>query len=234
MRNELKAQRSDAPVEVIEQLNAHHSSLITHHFSHFDHVVLLVIAALIVGIGLTILLGDRVGVTLLRVAPLGTARSTNRITIQFSEIMNRESVENHFRLEPQTPGAFSWNGDLMIFQPDEAFQPGEGVNVVLARGAVSESAREVLSEYRFGFTVRRPRVAYLFPADDVPQNIWIADPADPDTAQQVTFSPGGIYDFAVSPRWVEDRFCRKQHQRHLRHQTARSGNRKFGAVDQLR
>jgi Tol biopolymer transport system component len=57
----------------------------------------------------------------------------------------------------------------------------------------------VLSEYQYSFTVRRPRVAYLFPANDAPQNIWVADPADPSLVQQVTFSPSGIYDFAVSP-----------------------------------
>lgn len=198
MSNEVKVQRGDVPSGVIEPLNTQRSSPSAHYYSRFDRVVLVVIAALVAGIGLTIVLGDRVGVTLMRVAPLGTARSTSRITIQFSEMMNRESVEANFHVEPRTTGSFTWNGDLMIFQPDEAFIPGEAVNVVLAPGAVSESGREVLSEYRFGFTVRRSRVAYLFPADDVPQNIWIADPADPDTAQQVTFSPSGIYDFAVS------------------------------------
>lgn len=43
------------------------------------------------------------------------------------------------------------------------------------------------------------RVAYLAPSDGKVQNIWMADPADPANAQQVTFSPDGIYNFDVSP-----------------------------------
>lgn len=194
MSNEVKVDSAES-----ERQDAFDFALSAFRFSRFDRVVFLAIIALLAGIGLTILLGDRVGVTLRRVSPVGTARSTSRITIQFSEMMNRESVENNFRLEPDRAGTFSWNGDVMVFQPDEPFLPGETIDAVLARGAVSESGREVLSDYRFSFTVRRPRVAYLFPSDDVPQNIWIADPADPNAAEQVTFSPTGIYDFAVSP-----------------------------------
>jgi Tol biopolymer transport system component len=154
---------------------------------------------LLVGIGITILLGDRVGVTLERVAPLETARITSRITMQFSESMDRASVESRFRTEPEIAGAFSWSGDTLIYQPEEVMPPGQEVTVVLEPGAVSENGREVLSEVRYSFTVRSPRVAYLFPADDPPQNIWVVDPANPDSAQQVTFSPTGIYNFAVSP-----------------------------------
>lgn len=47
--------------------------------------------------------------------------------------------------------------------------------------------------------MRQPRVAYLYPADATPPNIWIADPADPENAQQVTNSPTGVEDFGVSP-----------------------------------
>jgi Tol biopolymer transport system component len=43
-----------------------------------------------------------------------------------------------------------------------------------------------------------PRVAYVAPADAAVHNIWIADPNKPDSAQQLTFSQDGIYDFDVS------------------------------------
>ncbi len=165
----------------------------------FDRAVLLAIGAMLAGLVLTLLLGDRVGVTVDRVAPLGVARSTSRITIQFSEQMQRDSVVERFRTEPAIPGELAWSGPTLIFRPSEPIAPGQSVTVFLEAGARSESGREVLSEYQFGFTVQRPRVAYLYPADNVPQNIWIVDPADPASAQQVTFSPSGIYDFAISP-----------------------------------
>lgn len=179
----------------------------TRNFSRFDLVVLGVIVVLLGGIGLTILLGDRVGVTLERVGPLGTARSTSRMTMEFSESMDRASVEARFRTEPEIAGTFSWNGDTLIYQPDEVLMPGQQVEVVLAPGAVSQSGREVLSEYRYGFSVRTPQVAYLYPGDDIPHNIWTADPAIPGSEQQVTFSPSGIYDFAVSPDGTQIAFA---------------------------
>jgi Tol biopolymer transport system component len=167
--------------------------------SSFDRIVLGVVALLLLGIGGTILLGDRVGVTLARVGPLGTARSTSPIIIQFSELMDRPSVEQRLTLEPDVQGAFNWNGHTVQFRPDTPLAPGQAYTVILQSGARSEEGREVLSEYRYSFTVAQPRVAYLSPADGIPQNIWIASLDDPASAQQVTFSPDGIYDFGVSP-----------------------------------
>lgn len=184
--------------------------------SRFDRMVLLVLALLAVAVLLTILLGDRVGVTLVRAAPLGIARSTSNVVIQFSESMQRDSVEGRLRLvevqpgiDPavfqesdvigEIPGTLTWNGATASFRPTEALDPGGSYQVILAKGAASESGRELLSEYRFGFSIRRPRVAYLAPATGTPFNIWIADPGDPASARQLTDSPSGIFDFGVSP-----------------------------------
>lgn len=181
-------------------------------------MVLAVIGLLVGGILLTILLGDRVGVTVERVTPLGTARSTSRITIQFSENMNRDSVPERLRVAQIRPEAAStgdtlsddnmlarlqgtvhWNGKTLTFTPSEVFQPGATYRISLEPGATSDTGRQVLSEYRFSFTVSRPRVAFLSPASGAPLNIWLADPANPANAQQVTFSPSGVFDFGVSP-----------------------------------
>jgi Tol biopolymer transport system component len=52
-------------------------------------------------------------------------------------------------------------------------------------------------------------VAYLAPANSAPFNIWIADPANPAAAQQVTFSPSGIWDYSVSPDGAQIAFSEK-------------------------
>lgn len=165
----------------------------------FDRVVLTALALLVLGVVGTVLLGDRVGVTLVRVGPLGTARSTSAITMQFSELMNRDSVQERLRLEPDLKGAFSWNGSTVSFRPENPLVPGQAYTVVLEQGALSQEGRAVLSEYRYEFAVAQPRVAYLAPADSAPQNIWVSELGNPDSARQVTFSPSGIYDFGVSP-----------------------------------
>lgn len=181
-------------------------------------MVAVVIALLLAGLALTVLLGDRVGVTLVRAAPLGTARSTSRILIQFSESMNRDSLPERLQVTQVRPetlaaatdpapddilaevhGEITWSGTTLTFLPEEALLPGASYLVRLRPGAAGETGRQVLTEYRFGFTVRSPRVAYLAPASGVPLNIWLADPADPAGARQITFSPSGVFDFGVSP-----------------------------------
>lgn len=197
------------------------------YLTGFDRTVGIVILLLVAAVGLTIVLGDRVGVTLQRVGPLGTARSTSSIIIQFSENMNRESVPERLQVVQIPPeksgqsltdadvlatvnGSVSWNGAIMTFRPDAALQPGATYQVMLQPGATSDTGRAVISEYRYNFTVRRPRVAYLAPASSAnPFNIWIADPADLSTAQQLTFSPSGIYDFSVSPDGSKIAFSEK-------------------------
>ncbi len=186
--------------------------------SPFDRMVLLIIGLLLAAIGLTLALGDRVGVTLVRVSPLGTAHSTSPITLQFSETMNRDTLAGRLRLAQVDParlgtdGAFreeavlaevvgdlSWAGATAIFRPAAALTPGATYVALLGPGATSETGRAVLSEYRFSFVVGQPRVAYLAPASSTPLNIWIVNPADPASARQVTFSPSGVFDFGVSP-----------------------------------
>jgi Tol biopolymer transport system component len=51
---------------------------------------------------------------------------------------------------------------------------------------------------------RSPRVAYLYPAIDGIQNVWISDTDAADNQVQLTFSKYGIFDFDVSTdgRWL--------------------------------
>ncbi len=186
------------------------------NLSRFDKRVVVVMAVLIGLTLLTIGLGDRVGVTLDRMDPRGEARSTASIVLRFSEAMNRDSVPAHLRvlqiplekvgtaIQPSdvlatVNGTASWNGTTMTFHPKTPLKPGAAYQVKLDAGATSDTGRPVLSDYQFDFTIRTPKIAYLAPADSVPRNIWIADPNDPSSAKQVTNSPSGIDDFAISP-----------------------------------
>lgn len=177
--------------------------------SRFNRVMGLAVLAILAGIGVTLLLGDRVGVTIGRTAPQAEARSTSRIAIQFSETMNRESAESRFHTEPALDGVFSWSGRTLIFQPAQPLLPGAVVQVTLDAGAQSASGREVLSGTTFAFSVRQPEVAYLYPATTSPQNIWIAPPGQPEGARQITFSPSGIFDFSVSPNGTQIAFSER-------------------------
>jgi Tol biopolymer transport system component len=167
--------------------------------TRFDRVILVACFGLVGAIGLTVLIGDRVGVQLEQVFPLGEAHSTDSILIRFSDEMNRESVMSRLQVEPDVVGDFSWSGRALIFQPGAPLTPGESYTVSLESGALSSGGRELLDTYVYSFEVRQPLVAYLAPADSSPQNIWLADPANPADTRQITDSVVGIFDFAVSP-----------------------------------
>src|SRR5690606_25084940 len=108
-------------------------------------------------------------------------------------------VKERLRFEPALNGDYRWNNRTLYFTPAEPLPPGTAYTVMLEAGAESTEQREVLSNIRFDFDVRRPRVAYLTPADSVPQNVWIAEPGVEASAEQVTFSTGGVLNFDVSP-----------------------------------
>ncbi len=160
---------------------------------------MLVVGAVVALIAFTLVVGDRVGVSVERASPLGQARSTSTISMTFSETMNRDSVTARVQIDPPLDGTFTWSVQTLFFAPSQVMTPGEAYTVRLTRGATSESGRAVLSDVEFSFQVRTPRVAYLYPSDDAPQNIWVVDPVLPGSNAQVTASPTGIYDFAVSP-----------------------------------
>jgi len=177
--------------------------------SRFDSMVIVVIVALLAGIGLTVILGDRVGVQIVRTVPGDNASSTSRVIIQFNEAMDWQSVTQRMNFDPPVEGDFSWSGTTLRFAPKKALTPGSDYTVTLKADAQSVDGRKVLQDEIFSFTIRRPHVAYLMPANSAPQNVWIADPADPASAKQVTFSPSGILNFDVSPDGTKVAFAER-------------------------
>lgn len=170
------------------------------NLSRLDMMVGLTVVGIVIAIGLTVLVGDAVGVQIVAASPVDEGRSGQSISIQFSEPMDAQTVESRLMIDPAIDGTFSWSEVTMNFRPAQALTPGETYTVNLPAGAQSDSGRELLSDYAYSFTVRQPRVAFLAPATGgTPLNIWIAEVDNPDSARQVTFSLVGIFDFSVSP-----------------------------------
>jgi Tol biopolymer transport system component len=166
--------------------------------SSFDRKVLLIVAGLIALIGCIILSGDHVGVTIVRVNPVGVTTSTTSITLQFSEDMNRDSVVQRFRIEPPVKGRTTWTGANFNFAPEAPLRQGQSYSIILERGAQSQTGRQLLSDYQAQFIIRSARTAFLAPADGRPANIWAVDLTVPGNPQQITFSQTGITEFDVS------------------------------------
>lgn len=164
-----------------------------------DRVALLsslVVAGLVVAV---IAIGDRVGVRIVESYPVGLATETSLVSFRFSESMDRASVADHFTSDPEVEGEISWRRDRMVFQPRGKLKPGTEYRFSIGRGAQGQSGREVLEDYEITFLVSDSIILFVRPDGDGIANIWAVDPADPETATQLTDSPGGVGEFEPSP-----------------------------------
>ena len=169
----------------------------------FDLMVGSVIGILIIAIFVTLIGGDRAGVTAVSISPQEMAHTTTPIQVSFVEPMDTASVESHFTIQPAIDGTFKWNGNQLTFSAKPAFTPLQSYTVTIHTGAKSKSGRAVVNDITWKFAVNAPRVLYLAPAtrdDPKPPNIFMIDPTTPTTTpKQITFAPIEVIDYAPSP-----------------------------------
>lgn len=164
----------------------------------FDRFVVGVMIAIIGGIGLTIALGDRVGLTLRSINPQATLHMRENLSLIFSDRLNPRTL-SAIQIEPPVQGEWELLGSVARFKPQLYWQPNQTYTVSITNGLQSRNGRELLRPLTHTFSIQSPQIAYLYPADSVPQNIWISPIDGSSDAKQLTFSTTGVFDFAVSP-----------------------------------
>lgn len=171
---------------------------LSNNLDRFDLAVLLAVLLLAGGIALVILRGDRVGLTVRRVAPQGVASSRPTIQITFDQTLRPDSVQGRVSLEPEVPGQISVNDRIVQFRPDQALVAGQNYTVTLQAGVEATNGRQLFTDERWTFQVRTPRIVYLAPVDII-QNLYLVDPERPGEVQALTTSEDGVLSFDVSP-----------------------------------
>jgi Tol biopolymer transport system component len=101
---------------------------------------------------------------------------TSQIRLEFSQPMERVSVISHITITPAQDGKYRWDGNLLIFTPDQSWPSGQEVNVSLAEGtkAASWLALPMRGE-SWSFSTREASLAYLWPSDG-PSDIYALNP----------------------------------------------------------
>jgi len=89
--------------------------------------------------------------------------STSRIRISFNQAMDRASVEGRLSIQPAVSGEIIWQDHDLVFIPDTSWTPGGTVEVKLKAGARSRFFLPILRSEAWSFSIRPPRVAYLWP-----------------------------------------------------------------------
>lgn len=95
------------------------------------------------------------------------ALTTSAIEVEFSELVQPQTAEAAFRLDPAVPGEFSWSGALMRFTPQQRL-PLETEFRIRIEAGVTDPAGNRMGEPAAPFefrTVGPPRVQETQPAD---------------------------------------------------------------------
>jgi Tol biopolymer transport system component len=121
------------------------------------------------------------------------------LELTFSRTMQAESVIDRLEIQPEMPGDFSWQGNRLTFTPQLPWPPGTTVQVKLSSGARASRfpVLPLLQDYETSFTIRQPRLAFLYPSEG-PANIYLHDPLTGEI-DPLTNVFSGILDFDISP-----------------------------------
>ncbi len=88
------------------------------------------------------------------------------LKITFNQLMNNASVEKAFRIEPETKGTFSWQGNSLIFKPAEQLKIGDTYKITVGKEAVSFLQKPLAGDYsEFYKIVAPPKVVLMTPND---------------------------------------------------------------------
>ncbi|MEA3338351.1 MAG: Ig-like domain-containing protein [Chloroflexota bacterium] len=175
----------------------------------FDRAALALIVAFLLASGIVALRGDRVGVRVLSFAPAGGAEGVSTrapVRITFAGLMEQASVEPLLRVEPETPGDLKWQGDTLIFRPDEGWAADTHYTVTLSAGARSAQGRRSLDDLIWRFRTGRPRLLYLHDRSaersrrSLDLGNWQLFVLSPGAGEpvQLTAAPWGVFDYDVS------------------------------------
>ena len=134
------------------------------------------------------------------VSPMNEATDVpSKATMQltFSRSMQNASVTERLVIEPFRQGKFTWQGNTLVFTPDQPWPAGETVQVWLKAGSKASGllSLPMRQEVAWSFTIGQPRLVYLYP-EKGPADLYILD-LQTGRNEPITHAAGGVQDFGV-------------------------------------
>ncbi len=118
------------------------------------------------------------------------------IGVTFDRPMQASSVSARFRLEPDAPGTWRWDGQTAWFIPKTALEPGTTYTARLGAGVTSAQGDATRRETVWRFQVRPAEVVYLSPVRGA-REVWRSG-AGGASPRALTATGGRVIDYAVS------------------------------------
>ena len=164
-----------------------------------DRIVLGALGLIVLLIGLVLARGDQVGAQVGSTIPAdgGQVSARGQVGVVFKQPMQAETFRDRFVIQPELPGRIDWEGNTLWFHPAQPFVEGTTYSVEIRPGGQSKDGQFFKQDLRFHFQVRPVEVLYLSLREANP-NLW-RQPVSGGEAVQLTFTAGGVYDYAPSP-----------------------------------
>ncbi len=175
-------------------------SLSIWRLSRFDRLVVLTVAGLLAVAGGLIWRGDRVGITATEIWPAPDAGNVSTLTtlrITFDQEMAANDAAT-IALTPAVAGSARWEGDTLVFTPDQSLTPDTLYTASVSAPLQSQQGQQLLHPITWQFHTRQPRILYLAPDAQDHQQLFLTslDNQPPIQLTQVSYD---VTDFAVSP-----------------------------------
>ena len=121
------------------------------------------------------------------------------VRITFSRPMQADSVTANFAIDPPVRGGFTWEGDTLVFTPDQPWPGGQTVNVRLSPGSSSTGIlpQSIREPAQWSFTIGMSMLLYLYPSDSA-ANLYQLDPQNGEITQ-LTDGLGAVQDYSTTP-----------------------------------
>ena len=171
------------------------------NFSRFDSIVLSV-AALLIGLtGVVIFMGNQVGLEIMTISPsLGETAVSTQANIHITFADNLTSIpEQAISLSPPVSGTISIAANVLTFKPETPMQADTEYELTINEGVLAENGRVFKDPVTLQFRTTHPRILFIKPDEEGPEQIYLAEPDGDTELIQITQSTSTILGFSVSP-----------------------------------
>ena len=164
----------------------------------FDGIMLAVMALLVASIAVVIVRGDQIGLSVQAYSPAAASSSRASIQVTFDNPLQAPVSDSALTLSPPIVGKLAVSGAQITLKPSQPLASGVQYRATLHAGIRATTGQELKHDVQWSFRVSPPRILYLGPTDNIVQNLYLIDPAQPGQTKQLTFSQTGLQGYDIA------------------------------------
>ncbi len=100
------------------------------------------------------------------------ASGAAEVVLTFSQPVRADTLADHVRFSPDTPGEWRSQGQQAVFVPQKPWPPGSTVHVQVSPGLKARNGLPLWRGKTWSFAVAQAQLAYLWPANEAYLYVW--------------------------------------------------------------